>query len=276
MFGGLGFFLLMAALGYANNLLYFFVFFLLSVALTAMIITDRNIHRLKITSCHVPPCFANEETSVLLSIQNIKNQTSYLVVGKVGNGEVEIQKLGGLQSATLEPRWIPHKRGWQPGPRCQIQSTYPFGLLRGWKVYRSEKNVLVYPEKIGQKPLPTISMPASLSGEIGLFRELREFQTSDSFRRIDWRASAKHQELLSKSFESDETPCYRFHWEQTNFISDHELRISQLTKWIDQCERSGYSYALEIGSFSSGLAHGKFHLHKCLQYLAEMNPETDL
>lgn len=273
MFGGLSFFLLMAALGYANNLLYFFVFFLLSVALTAMVITDRNIHRIKISACSIPSCYVGEDAVVQLHLYNTDKRPSFLIEGKIAGEISSVKTIDAGSAATLGLKWKPTKRGWNQAPRVQIQSSYPFGMLNSWKLYHNKEKILVFPARRGFMNIPLNQRASELSGELGLFRDLREYLTSDSSRRIDWRASTKHQKLLTKNFESEGTQAYHFSWLQTQALEDFERRISQLAAWIDLCEKMGYNYSLEIGSFISGVSHGNFHYQKCLQFLAELEPE---
>lgn len=273
MFGGLGFFLLMAALGYANNLLYFFVFFLLSVAISAMVITDRNVHRVKIETCSAPPCFANETTQVQIELSNTGTQSSYLIETKIGASTSTIESLTPAIPSTANIEWTPSRRGWHTIPKLQIQSTYPFGLLRSWKVYKSSEKILVFPARIGSRDFRQKESDSNLAREIGIFRELREYQKTDSPQRIDWRSSIKHQTLLTKNFDSDQTKSFTFTWDQIQHLEDFEARISQLCLWIDDCERAGVTYSLEVGGFLSGLSRGPAHLQKCLQFLAELTEE---
>ncbi len=86
--------------------------------------------------------------------------------------------------------------------------------------------------------------------------------------RIDWRASARRQELLVKNFEEMEKPSLRFSWEQTENIVSAEDRISQLCLWVDLADRQGHAYSLELGPHATGMDRGPAHRKACLKILA--------
>ena len=47
-----------------------------------------------------------------------------------------------------------------------------------------------------------------------------------------------------------------------------EQKLSQLTKWVLECERLGEDYALELPQVSQPAGHGASHRRACLESLA--------
>lgn len=130
---------------------------------------------------------------------------------------------------------------------------------------------LVYPAKKGDPQFPQKSYGSEDLKNSGLFRDHREYQSSDSTMRIDWRASARRQELLVKNFEEMEKPSLRFSWEQTSHLTDFESRISQLCLWIDEAEKRGHAYSLDLNNIKTPLERGPSHWKTCLESLAILN-----
>ena len=96
------------------------------------------------------------------------------------------------------------------GP-LQITSGDPFGLFRFRRRFGQAQSVLVYPLP---EDLPFFwAPPAQLPGE-GRLRQrthyvtpyaasVRDYQPGDSFNRIHWRSTARHNRLMVKTFELD-------------------------------------------------------------------------
>lgn len=241
-----------------------------------MYVANRNLEFIRFKNAYCGDIFAKQSNPVKITIENIynKNRYAFNVLLKATDGEPvvtkEIPEIPALNERFVELSWTPQKRGWQSLPRFQIESTYPFDMLRAWRNYLSSDKVLVFPEKKGNNSFPITSRSSQNAGQQGLFRDHREYSAGDQVRRIDWRASTKHQDLLVKVFENDESNSYEFSWGDTKHLTNFEARISQLALWIDLCERQNASYSLKIGSTQLKLNRGLNHYRECMQYLAEL------
>ena len=91
-------------------------------------------------------------------------------------------------------------------------------------------------------------------------------------RRIDWRASARRQELLVKNLEENNKAPLVFKWEFTTHLGDFEQRISQLCLWVDEAERRGHQYALSVGDSLVEMDNGIAHWKKCMRVLSLLQP----
>jgi uncharacterized protein (DUF58 family) len=274
IFAALVLIFLMMALGYANNLLYIFVFFLISVWISGMFATNRNIDHIQVNFSKALPCFLDEESTLIIKLKNTSAQASYNLDLKTGSEAVKVSILDGHQEKDIEISWRPACRGIQKVSRIRLESTFPFGLLKSWKVIPQEHTALVYPSRKKNLEFPNTGLQHQNLGEAGLFRNLREFQNTDSALRIDWRATAKHQRFLVKNFETKTDKTWSFKWSDTEELRSLEARVSQLTAWVDQAEKMGISYSLEVGSLATEPSQGSAHLHRCLKYLALFNSET--
>jgi uncharacterized protein (DUF58 family) len=261
--------LIMMALAYSNNLVYFFVFFLISVALTAMNITNMNISRVKIEDLKVLSCFASElnEISVLL-VNNSPSQSYDLNVGINKTTNISTVKLQSPQSRSfISIYWQPQNRGFQKAPVVILKSHFPFGLLQSWKLFQSENNVLVYPQRLGQDLFKGNSR-ADLNN-LGVFKDHRSYQPGDSTKKIDWKSFARHQELLIKNLEDNDDAFIDLNWSMVSHIQNDENRISQLALWVDQAEKAGIKYSLNLQGTKIETGLGFQHWQKCMETLAK-------
>lgn len=103
-------------------------------------------------------------------------------------------------------RGIYHWRGFR------VETDYPFGLLRAYRIYTAKHTVLVYP---GFTPLTTLSIPtgrryqpggvalASNLGESFEYIGNREYREGDNVRDIDWRATARLNTPIVREYREE-------------------------------------------------------------------------
>ncbi len=273
-FAVLGLVLFALAVGAANNLAYIFIFFLISVALTSMSITNKNVDGLIISEPTGGIIFAEEPCNLGVLIQN-KNATCVRdleIYGKGYDQKLILNELdSGLEVSILVP-WTAPRRGLINSPIFISQSDYPFGLLRAWKVFEFPKKFFVFPARKGDPTFPPLSVVSQENKNGGLFKDHRFYTSSDPLSRIDWKASARRQSHLIKTFEESENHSLYFCWEQTSHLNDFEARVSQLALWLDKAEKSGLLYSVKINDHQTLFESGKSHYLKCLEFLALMNP----
>lgn len=259
------------AVGYANNLIYIFVFFLISVAMTGMIVTNRNVSSIKVDSVTAGRLFCGEEGRLDVDIHNGSPVDSWdvqarLEKNKNSDGGKTYVSSGG--HASLKVPFRPARRGLLHPPRIVLQSTFPFGLLRAWKYAVAQQPVVVYPERRGSIVFPQEAAGGERVQQSGLFKDHRPYQSADPLSRIDWRASARRDELLVKNYEEPEKPKLKFTWESTGALVETETRLSQLALWVDEAERQGHQYSLKIPGVETEFASGSAHHDRCLTALA--------
>src|SRR5699024_7114508 len=101
------------------------------------------------------------------------------------------------------------RRGWQRTGRLRIATTQPLGLFRAWSWFEPTTPFLVWPRPAAAAPpLPEAGRaqlgqhrPAREEGEE--FHSLRRWRESDPLHRIAWKASQRHQTLLSREFRQE-------------------------------------------------------------------------
>lgn len=263
------------AVGYANNLIYIFVFFLISISLTGIVITNRNVDRAYVVVVQPESNFAMENAVVNIEIENRGSRPIWDLQLTFAGSEEEffIRKVEPHARAVAEVPWRPQKRGLCKLPVLTLKSTFPFGLLKSWQKYRFDQTVLIFPQREGEKIFPPEARDDERNQPVGLFKEHRLYQSSDSPTRIDWRATARRQELLVKNYEEAAKEKLHFDFAQTSQINDLEAKLSQLTVWIDEAEKSGHSYSLKVQNFALSSSRGPGHFFNCLEHLATVEKD---
>lgn len=257
-----------------------------------MLVTNKNVDLFQIYKLHADYFFANTESRVDLIVGSrdlskpvwdievglVKKDVMWMFSKKSDPKTIQLVEEAQFESRFVF-RWIPEKRGYYQMPRLQIESTFPFRMLRAWKYYDEDTEFYVFPERKGIDQIPLRSGNQSekeaeaQSKNEGLFRDFREYQKSDPPQRIDWKRSLKHQKHLVKNFESSGDRKIFLDWEMTNFLNDFEARVSQLAKWVDICFQKGDAFSLKIGEFETGLGTQIQHYKTCMQKLALLKEE---
>ena len=115
----------------------------------------------------------------------------------------------GRQAVTWTARGVYRQRGWVTFGPTLVRVTEPFGLFSQEARLNQKNQVLVYPRV---RALPELLMPATqhtgTAQRLGHWADyppetggVREYVASDSFGRIHWALSQRHQQLMSKTFE---------------------------------------------------------------------------
>ncbi len=284
-FGLLSFILLVMAIGYGNNILYFFVFLLVSMGLSTAWLTNNNVEAVRIDDLKITHIFANEENAVLVKVDNasLKNNWIWDIDFRIEDEKYfdkNIYQLSEVEkTAEVVVKWKPGHRGLLRYPRLMMQSRFPFKILRAWKYDHKKSNLLVYPERKGSLTLANLvgmqenrDEAAKLENE-GLFRDFREFQNSDSPSRIDWKRSIKHRKHLVKNLEKSGDRKILIDWDFTEDLGNFEERISQMALWVDLCYQKNEIYSLKIKNYQTDYFASLNHYKTCLEKLALLKTE---
>ena len=91
----------------------------------------------------------------------------------------------------------------------RVESGFPFGILRAWKTFYTQRKILVYPKFF---PLSSLALPTGRRyqpGGVALVSHLgesfeylgnREYRQGDNVRDIDWRATARSDKPIVREW----------------------------------------------------------------------------
>jgi uncharacterized protein (DUF58 family) len=171
--------------------------------------------------------------------------------------------------------WLPTvRRGWLDLPRIKLSSTQPLGLARAWSWFWPETPLLVYPTpETGGPAFPESggSLNRTRAHPLGdELQQLRPYRSGDARRAIAWKHSARRDALLVREYERPIGTEVILDWRALTTLG-HEQRISRLARWVNDAERDGRRYRLNLpGHPTLGPGNGAAHHHQCLRALALM------
>jgi uncharacterized protein (DUF58 family) len=164
------------------------------------------------------------------------------------------------------------RRGWLYPDRITVSTTRPLGIARAWAYAWPAEPLLVYPRpETDGPPLPRgagdapQARPHPAGDDV---HHLRAYRRGDSRRAIAWKHSARRGSLLVREYEQPQGADVVLDW--STLTLGHEDRIGRLARWVDDAEREGRRYRLELPLQSIGPGRGAAHRHACLRALALM------
>ncbi len=286
MFSLLLFTLLAAAVNFNNSLVFFFTFLMAGVGIISMHMTQYNLLNLQFSIAHVKPVFCNQIVNLPLTIQQQNHPaaksspTKYSIAVQLiddSSSKPSAPSLSLLADVIDNDKSIlllhspALQRGHFAASALTVSSRYPLGLFRAWANIKLDCNAIVYPEpikKISYEPKNGCGSDGHSAKGRGFddFSGLKNYQSGESLKHIHWKAYAKEQGLLCKTFSGSNNQQY---WLDFNELSgDVEARLSQLCYLIIKAEQCGDRYGLKLGHKNISINHGQTHQHQCLKALA--------
>ncbi|HTY51431.1 MAG TPA: DUF58 domain-containing protein [Steroidobacteraceae bacterium] len=263
--------MLIAGLNYANSIALMVTFLLAGLALVGMHACHRNLLRIEVTQLGATPAFAGAPARLHL---HLAERAGLPRPGLIADGR-DIAPvgcdLGARGTARLELDLPTTRRGLLPLPRLRIATTFPFGLFRAWTWLHVPLSVVVYPQALGNRPMP--AAPGHRAGKLpaGALADewagLRPFREGDSPRQVAWKAYARGAPLLVKEYMAAGSAERLFDFGALAALGT-EQRLSQLARWIVDAEQQGERYGLVLGGTRIAPDHGAEHRHRCLAALA--------
>jgi uncharacterized protein (DUF58 family) len=271
--------MLLAGAIYTNNLVNLLAFFLLAIALVAMVQTHNNLKNVSLKLVQTEPNFADTTVTMIAAFENsgrdprfalqVRPEKSFRFHADVDNGI----PLAGKGTLRKKSTYEFAKRGRYPIRRLTISSKYPVGLFYSWMYFSAESEFLVYPARRGHSSLPSTSvlgadgnsLIANRGGED--FRGHRSYVPGDSGARIDWKAFARGRPLLVKEFDQGNPEAVLLDYDRTPG-PDIESKLSQLALWMESAHLQHRRFALKLQNEYVPPNEGLQHLERCLKLLA--------
>ena len=233
--------------------------------------TNKNVDGLLLEKGLEPILYAQTDNGLLELVVRTKNKEGSLQI-QAGIKKKPLQETftnvepNELKKISIAVRYP--SRGYHKPAAVNLQSDFPFGLLRSWKTVHPWEKILVYPKLEGQTTLPREASGEDNLGGLGVFREHRPYASSDPMNRIDWKASARRSEILTKHYEEQAQKSYYFEWRQTQHLKDFEKRVSQLALWADRAYKENHTFIVKLGSRTFDMPDANLNWRQCMHALA--------
>jgi uncharacterized protein (DUF58 family) len=272
---------ILAAMWYAASsqnsaAIYVLLFLLASVVLVSIPHTLINLSGITLRVESAKPTFAGDDVCLPVEIMNNSRATRYgieVVLPEAGKTRERVDYIPRGNAARLMVRFPAQQRGEHTIQLLDLTSCYPLGFLRASRRFGSNQTYLVYPRPSGNSQLPTNHSRFADSwvqqgiGHGDDFAGVRAYVHGESQRHIDWKAVARGQPLMIKQFAAEDKGAVYLDFLELR-LGDVEEKLSQLTLWVIEAERSRQPYGLRLPGIEISPALGQMHFHHCLRVLS--------
>ncbi|MGY0503722.1 DUF58 domain-containing protein [Luteimonas sp. e5] len=274
---GLFFLLLVAVMGlgalnYNNNPALLLALLLGGAGLASLLAAHLQLSGLRAEAIAAEPVAAGTAMPLRLAFASTHNRVRAGLQLRMGDstGMLSLPAQGG---GVAEIELPTEHRGWLTAERLELSTTRPLGLARAWSILRPDDRFLVYPapERNGPPLPPTVEdgdhrRPHFAGEDLHL---LRDYQRGDPLRSIAWKASARRDQLIARTWEQAHGDDVELDWFSLDL--EHEARIRRLAHWVELAEREGRRWRLHLPLMAPiGPGAGAAHRHECLRALALM------
>jgi uncharacterized protein (DUF58 family) len=274
LFAGTLTILLVGSINYALALGFGLTFLLAGMGIAGMVQTARNLARLAVTPGRAEPVFAGDTAQFRLYLDGRAGFDRPAILARhLGSGAQLVLDIPAGSAGEVVLQVPAPQRGWLALGRVMLETRFPLGLFRAWSYVEPEARCLVYPRP-ERSPLPRASGEAARGAMRSPtpgnedFAGLRGYQPSDSPRHVAWKAVARSGDMLTKQFAGESGAELWLDWQLLPASLSSETRLSRLTGWVIDAERSGALYGLRLPGMELPPSHGDAHRTACLQALA--------
>jgi uncharacterized protein (DUF58 family) len=271
--------MLMGAMNYNNNMGFALTFLLTGVGVISIYHCHRNLAGVYVHYLGGKPVFAGDEMRFRFALENQSAKTRWQMRIDWDQHHEIYDELNRDARQTLTVRLATRQRGIIEGPRIQLSTRYPLGLVRAWAWIDMALTELVYadPAEYADKVLTGDSGRTIAGTDTGGdedFSGLRDYRVGDSPKHIDWKALARSGETLVKEYLGGAQDLIWIDWSACT-DPNVERRISWLTRQVLDADSMNRNYGLRLPGMEIPPAHGPDHRHQCLKQLAMHGLTTD-
>ena len=249
-----------AGLNTGNNLLYIILASLLAGILVSGILSAIVLSQLELDFVLPEHVFAERPLISRLTVQNLKwifpsfsITLSARVPGKGKRTRSPLVALRHILDAPVYVPYIPHRssvtqhveltfprRGRYTQEGFRVSTKFPFGLLRKAHEVASKQEILVLPnvepteEFYEILPLIGGEMESFYRGRGHDLYAIRDYQETDSARHVDWKATAKAQQLKVREFTREDERRLVLVFD-TSLPTGGEKALAQFEKGVNFC-----------------------------------------
>lgn len=279
-FIGLIVILIFAGATYNNNLVFLLAFFLFSLLVVSMVQTHYNLKGVRLHFLSAEDGFAREPVSLLFHLEQRRARVKRAIHIRplsrhwVQAGEACVSMTPQEARKAVRLRVVLNERGIHPLPHFVIETFFPLGLFRAWKVFRPKGGVVIYPQPQGVRTLPTSRFEAG-EHDLGLrnspegdFGELKNYQTGESYHQVAWKHYARTGSLYTKVHWGEEHSHFQLPWEPHG--AAFESYLQQMSAWIKAAVEGNATFSMDLPRRQIPAGSGIEHARLCWRALAEL------
>jgi uncharacterized protein (DUF58 family) len=279
IFLGAVFVMILTGATYNNNLIFILAALLFAVFCVSMVQTHYNIKGVRLEFLNADENFEGRNLSLLFQIvqkrARHKQALQIRLLSKhfktISKSSENLLPAERAKSARIEVEaW---RRGVHSLPDVVLETYYPYGLFRAWKVFRGRGRLVVYPRPESSVRLEAAPLAAG-EAEVGArhspegdFGELKPYRMGESYRQISWKHYARSNELFSKIHWGEEHKHYRIPWDER---VDRETQLRRMSRWIEVALNENATFEMETGDLKIETGFGLDQARTCWRALAEI------
>lgn len=272
--------MLLAAINYGNNLVFFISFLLISLMGNSAWQTRRQLNGCRIQTQAIPASFAGDTGIWPVVLTSTLNNPALTILVRDGGMEAALNRsvMAGSPTRCTLPL-APRIRGRHPAPDIQIGTNYPIGLWTArCRVSSPECPRWVYPQPRGHHPLPPApnasegAKPQRRIDDETEFDHLRPYVPGDPFNRLAFKQWAKTGLLVTQHREADSKMSGKYIIDYNDVPGGIETRLEQMALWIENLSQRRLSFTLRLPGHGDRVGKGDRHRQACLEALAVFRP----
>lgn len=223
-----------------------------------------------------PPFHQNQPGALQVQVENCSSH----FIGDLGIQAYDALHecdLAGKESRMVSLPLVKHARGVFPFPPLFLKTTFPFHLFSAKRKLSPVGNFVVYPAIESNAPRwpETASSPRRVDRTGEEVVAFREHRNGDAMSTVDWKVSARAQQIIVRQFECPSRRNAVFSYDQVSHLGLEDA-VSRLATWVIQAHAEGMEYGLELEGESIPVHHCPEHRHACLVALARFRQEVPL
>ena len=270
--------MLLAAINYGNNLVFFISFLLLALMGNSAWQTRRHLKSCQIQPLSPPPRFDGEVGAWPIQIES--SLTNPSIHAQAGEAEPLTLNLTAGRTELVELALHPMPRGRYATPDVVLSTRYPIGLWTAETRWASLPYwQWVYPKPVGEAPLPTNVLPAhaenadvSLQSGDDQFDHLRTYVPGDALSRIAFKHYARSGQLVTQHWQSSEAIHDEIILDYGQLTGRTEVRLQQLARWILTLAADQRPFTLKLPGEADRQGADSTHVTRCLETLTLFSP----
>lgn len=273
--------MLLAAINYGNNLVFFISFLLIALMGNSAWQTRRQLRACTLHLGDIPPRHAGDSgswsiriessmTNPALAIRPVEDESSTALVRNVQPGVPCICPLS----------LAPHARGYVPAPDIEIATNYPIGLWTArCRFTPSTVMQWVYPRLQGTLPLPGTAgddtsneHPNPMPHTQTEFDHLRAYVPGDPLAHVAFKQWAKTGNLLTRQHAAEPDNGGEYLLDFNQVPGNTEERLEQLAVWVTWLNAHQERYILRLPGQPDLSGPGLGQQRLCLEALTRFRP----
>lgn len=280
LFLGLVIVIILVAATYNNNLIFIQGFALFALFVVCMLQTHYNLKGVRLRFVSAEEGFEGQEVYLAFDLTQKRSRWKRGLQLRARSRHWKTvtnerhSLLPNEQSKPVRFAVLAYKRGVHPVPEIFLETYYPLGLFRAWKIFRPKGQITIYPRPLGEAELHARVAPAgqrdqgtrpALEGDMG---ELRLYREGDSYHQIAWKHYARTGKLHSRVNWGGDEVHYVIPWQPGQMELEEYLR--QMSAWVQLALHEQSHFEMHVPEGSIGLGVGHDHARECWRVLARV------